>query len=105
MASLIKHNHITAKDFLTGADEAKAFVNKEYIKLHQSTLRKVDVLANLLNRAIDRTLKVKSKWWQIYGLLPQGIYEWLTSRWWGQLIITIITLVIGALLGNMIEFN
>lgn len=102
LESLIKLNGITAKDFLPGADEAKAFSNKEYIKLHQSTLRKVDVLANLLNRAIDRTLKVRTKWWQIYGLSPQGIYEGMASIWWGRLLLCLATLLVGAWLGKVL---
>lgn len=43
--SLMELNHITAKDALTGAEEAKAFEDKKFVRLHQSTLRKVDVMA------------------------------------------------------------
>lgn len=102
LQELLHFNHITAKDFLTGAEEALAFKNKDYIKLHQSTLRKVDVLANLLNRAMDGTLKVRSNWWQIYGLHPQGVYEVLTSKWWFQIIWTFVSLILGAMLGRLI---
>jgi hypothetical protein len=42
MLKLIERNHVTHKDFLAGSEEAKAFENKEYVKLHQSTLRKVN---------------------------------------------------------------
>lgn len=103
LESLIKLNKISAKDFLPGAEEAKAFENKEYIKLHQSTLRKVDVLANLINRAIDGTLKVSSKWWDIHGISPQGIFDYVIGKWWFQIIWTIISLVLGALIGKMIQ--
>ena len=41
---LIEKNNITKRDFLGGAEEAAAFENKEFVKLHQSTLRKVDIL-------------------------------------------------------------
>lgn len=61
MEKLLLFNNIQAKDYLKGADEAEAFAQKEYIKLHQSTLRKVDVFADLLNRAIQGTLKVSWK--------------------------------------------
>lgn len=99
---LLDYNGIKAKDFLRGADEAEAFKNKEYIKLHRSTLRKVDVLSNILNRAIDKKLKVRSKWYEIYGVSPQGLFEYLTGRWWFRLVWTGITLFIGALLGHYI---
>lgn len=101
LESLIKYNNIAAKDFLPGADEATAFVNKEYIKLHQSTLRKVDVLANLLNRAIDGKLKVRSKWQDIYGVSPQGIYEWLNSKWWFHVVGALLSFAIGRWSNNM----
>ena len=58
MEKLIELNNIGAKDYLSGKDEATAFENKEYVKLHRSTLRKVDVFANILNRTINNTLKV-----------------------------------------------
>ncbi len=102
LEKLLDFNHITAKDFLTGAMEADAFKKKEYIKLHQSTLRKVDVLANLLNRAIDKSLKVETKWWEIYGVSPQGLYENLRGRWWFQIIWTVISLLLGAWIGSVI---
>ena len=102
LESLLKYNHITAKDFMPGAEEAKAFEKKEYIKLHQSTLRKVDVLANILIRAIDRTLRVRSKWWQIFGLSPQGIYESITSRWWCQIFLSLLSMIIGAVIGHFL---
>ena len=99
--SLLKFNDIKAKDFLSGQEEAKAFENKEYVRLHLSTLRKVDCLANLLNRAIDGTLKVNSKWWDIYGITPQSIFEYLTGRWWFQILWTLLTLILGAWIGRM----
>lgn len=102
MEKLLERNGIKAKDFLSGNDEAIAFENKEYIKLHMSTLRKVDVFANLLNRAIDNSLKVNSKWYEIYGLSPQGIFDYCKDKWWIQILVNIILLVIGAVIGNII---
>lgn len=102
MESLIRYNGIKAKDYLKGAEEAEAFANKEYIKLHQSTLRKVDVFANILNLAIQGTLKVQSKWYEIYGISPQGFFEYCQSQWWIQLIWTIVTLFLGAWIGKLL---
>ena len=102
LESLLKKNNIIAKDFLPGAEEAIAFDNKEYIKLHQSTLRKVDVIASLLNRAIDNALKVESKWWEIYGLSPQGLYESITSRWWCQIILAVASIILGTIIEHYV---
>jgi len=48
LGKIIEKNKISDKDMLSGADEAKAFEEKEFVKLHQSTLRKVDILSNLV---------------------------------------------------------
>ncbi len=99
MQKLIEYNSIKVKDYLSGHEEADAFAEKEYVKLHMSTLRKVDVFANILNRAINNTLRVKSKWYEIYGLSIQGVMSYLQNTWWIQVIWTIVSLVLGALLG------
>lgn len=100
MEKLLEYNNISAKDFLSGQLEAEAFNNKKYVKLHMSTLRKVDVFSNILTRAINGKLKVKSTWKDIYGISFQGVYNYLIEKWWFQLIWTIVTLVLGALMGK-----
>lgn len=102
MEKLIEYNKISAKDYLSGQSEADAFNNKEYVKLHRSTLRKVDTFANIINRAINNTLKVQSKWYEIYGISPQGIFNYCQSKWWVQIILSIITLILGAVIGKYI---
>lgn len=100
MHSLMSLNSITAKDALTGAEEAKAFEEKEYVKLHQSTLRKVDVIANLLDRTLDGSLKTKAGWWDLYGMHPVALLEFLTEHWiWGLIVVVsvIISIVSGLL--------
>ena len=103
MEKLIEKNNIKAKDYLSGSQEADAFKNGEYVKLHMSTLRKVDVFANILNRAINNTLKVNSTWKEIYGISIQGIFNFCKETWWIQIIWTIISMILGALIGIGIE--
>lgn len=67
LKNVVEMNKISDKDMLTGQEEADAFDNGEYVKLHQSTLRKVDVLASILERVEDGRLKTKSKRSEIYG--------------------------------------
>jgi hypothetical protein len=67
LPSLVEKNLITHRDFLNGKAEADAFIDKQYVKLHQSTLRKVDVLANIVERAADGSLKTNSNRKDIYG--------------------------------------
>lgn len=81
LENLMHHNHVTPRDFLTGAQEAGAFESKEFVKLHQSTLRKVDVLANLAERAHAGDLKTLSSWWEIHGRSVKAAGEWLKEHW------------------------
>ncbi|MGO8714002.1 MAG: hypothetical protein ACLQUZ_18445 [Rhizomicrobium sp.] len=72
---------MTDKDALTGACEADAFKDQQYVKLHQSTLRKVDMLTNIFERAEDGSLKTEARWLEIYGLHPQIIVEFIREHW------------------------
>lgn len=81
LESLIKKNKITDMGFLTGKKEADAFDNKDYVKLHQSTLRKVDTFGNILERASDGSLKTNAKWTDIHGLSPKLWAEWAGEHW------------------------
>lgn len=102
MEKLLELNNIKPKDYLSGANEAEAFKNKEYIKLHRSTLRKVDVFNNLMTRSIQNKLKTQSKWYDVYGISAQGVFEYCKNKWWIQLFVWILALVLGAILGNLL---
>jgi hypothetical protein len=81
LEKIIKKNNITDLNFLTGQEESDAFDNKEYVKLHQSTLRKVDILANILGRTLNRRLRTNAKWVEIYGIHPNVIGELIKEHW------------------------
>lgn len=81
LEKLIEKNNISHRDFLVGAEEAKAFENSEYLKLHQSTLRKVDIFANIAGRAENGTLKTNATWWEIHGGTIAASGEWLREHW------------------------
>lgn len=102
MEKLLELNNIKPRDYLSGANEAEAFKNKEYIKLHRSTLRKVDVFNNLMTRSIQNKLKTQSKWYDVYGISAQGVFEYCKNKWWIQLFVWILALVLGAILGNLL---
>ena len=98
LEKLVDLNNFSKLCFLSGKDEASAFENKQYIKLRNSTLRKVELLANILAAAINGTLKTNSKWKDKYGLNIQGVYEALKERWWFNVITFMIGILIGILL-------
>lgn len=81
LVKLIEKNKISHRDMLTGAEEAEAFENKEYVKLHQSTLRKVDIFANIFGRTSDGTIKTNSKWYETYGIHPKVLVELVREHW------------------------
>ncbi len=103
LSKLLERNYIHSLNLLVGADEANAFENKEYVKLHQSTLSKVDVLENILKRAADGNLKTNSKLKDIYGLTPQGIFELIKDHWLWSLIVFIISLILAYLINYSIN--
>ena len=100
---LLEKNDIKVKDFLSGQQEADAFKNQEYVKLHMSTLRKVDIFADILHRAINNTLQVDSTWKDWYGLSMQGIIDFCRDTWWIQGVWTILSMFLGALIGIWVE--
>ena len=80
LMSLTNINDLTTRDALSGAKEAEAFQRKDYVALHQSTLRKVDILANLATRAFEGTLKTNASWWEIKGGSLRGLVEFLKDH-------------------------
>lgn len=81
LESLMKKNHISAPDFLNGQQEAEAFEQRDYVKLHQSTLRKVDVMGNIVGRAASETLETNSTWWEQNGGYLRAGSEALKEHW------------------------
>lgn len=81
MASLTAINKITNKDCLTGQEESDAFEAGEYVKMHLSTLRKVDVMAEILGRAVDGSLITKSTRTERYGSILGVVVGFVTEHW------------------------
>lgn len=91
--SLLDINKITAKDLLNGQQEADAFDSKEFIKLHQSTLRKVDLMSNILERVLDGSLKTKSSWMDVNGIHPAVVVEVVTDHWAWSLAVFVVGVI------------
>jgi hypothetical protein len=93
LEALLKLNGWSDRGFLPGADEATAFVNGEYVKLHQSTLKKVDVIQNILERTHEGTLKTDATWADQHGTSLAAAVDWATSSWLFKLLGSIGILV------------
>lgn len=73
MLNMAIKNNISTRDALNGKEEADAFDEKNYLKLHMSTMRKVEVIDRILEELEYNTLDVVSKFNDIYGLSIIGI--------------------------------
>lgn len=63
MLKLMELNGGIAQDFLSGADEFEAFKNREFCKIHKSTMRKIRFFHLVFNRLAERKLKTaRSNW-------------------------------------------
>lgn len=102
LQKLVEKNRITDRDFLTGAEEAEAFEGGEYVKLHLSTLRKVDVMANIAQRFDEGTLRTNATFKEEYGLYPQALVELLREHWIVGLLGLVVLLI--AIAGAIISF-
>lgn len=91
--NLCRFNRISDRDALTGAQEAEAFKQKQYVRLHQSTLRKADMISNVFERMEDGSLKTKARWLDIYGLHPKVVVEFVREYWVWTLITMVATLI------------
>lgn len=66
MANALSMNNIDKRNFLTGAEEAQAFINKDFNKLHMSTIAKTDAFRELLDLQFMGKLKTKLHPIQMY---------------------------------------
>lgn len=93
LESLIKLNQITDCDFLTGKQEAEAFENKQYIALHRSTARKVDIFANIIQRIDNKMLKTNTRYWELHGGKLRSICFFLYTNIYICAIVNIFALI------------
>lgn len=93
LTKLLEKNRITAKDFLSGEQEAEAFLKKDYVKLHQSTLRKVDIFGNLLERLGCGSLKTNATLNDIYGSRFAYVIEVIKHHWFFALLALVGTIL------------
>jgi hypothetical protein len=97
--NLYKLNRITMDGFLTGKEEAEAFTKKEYLKLHFSTLRKIDNLNTVIEKCLDNILKTNAKFKDIYGISPGILFIYMKENW----LLALVFLIIGGVLINYIS--
>lgn len=97
LTKLVELNAISNKDLLSGAEEAAAFETRSYVRLHQSTLRKVEILATVASRTWEGTLRTNARRMEMFGTSVGGWIESITDHWLYKLFgfIGIIASIIG----------
>lgn len=77
MPSLMRLNGGLHRYFLTGAEEVEAFKNKEYIKLHNSTLCKVGFFHRVIDLTLQGKLNTSAQGW---GVRLDRLFESRTAK-------------------------
>lgn len=103
LLNLAKRNSISPINALTGSEEAESFNKKEYLKLHMSTLKKVDIIHSIIYKVETKNLKVLTTTKQIYGLTIPGVISMIKDTPWLLLITTIIGYLLNILLEPVIQ--
>ena len=96
LLNLANRNSINTQDALKGKDEAEAFDRKQYLELHKSTLRKLDIIDYIIDRTYKNELLVVAKKKDIYGYTIPGIIEIVKNNWILLGIWTILIYILGA---------
>lgn len=100
LMSVIEMNEITDDDALQGAEEAEAYKNGDYLKLHRSTLRKVNVFANIFDKIHANKLKTDASFSDKHGIKFVVLPELIKSH---PLYTALI--VISTLIGVFVKFD
>lgn len=80
LENIYKLNEISSKDFKSGEEEAKLFEQKNYVALHQSTLAKADIIANLCQLAFEGKIKTNASWGTVHGHGLRAVTSWLSQH-------------------------
>ena len=90
-------------DALKGKDEADAFDNRDFLKLHMSTIRKVEMIDRVLTLQEKNKLKVNTWLIQTCGITPVGIIEIVRNNWILFTLWSITMAVIGMALEPVVQ--
>lgn len=103
LLNLANRNKVTVRDALSGKDEAAAFENKEYLKLHMSTLRKVEIIDRLLTAYQSDKLIHNARIFDVYDLSFPGIIHLVKESPLLLGVWTILIFVIGIVVEPIIK--
>jgi len=95
LLNLSIRNKITTRDALTGTAEAEAFDARNFLLLHMSTMRKVELIDRLLTLEEKNQLKVDVTIFKSCGISIPGIIEIVRNNWILFLLWSVAMAIIG----------
>lgn len=96
-------NSISTRDALTGAEEAAAFERRDYIALHMSTMRKIEMIDRVLTLQEKKELKVNVSIFRSCGITIPGLIEIVKNNWLLFLIYSILMAILGMALEPAVQ--
>lgn len=102
MDKLMEKNQLEPKQYLTGAAEAKAFEEGKYYELSMSTSSKVRMFTQMVNMAIDKTLKTNTPEKKLYGKSLLAYWYRFKEKPYFVVIIFIVTNIISAIISHFV---
>jgi len=103
MLNLASRNKISRRDALVGKDEPAAFENREYLSLHMSTLRKVEIINRLLTAYQNGNLKHNARIKEVYGVSVLGIISLVKESPPLWIVWSILVFIIGVIADSIIQ--
>ncbi|MEO1663451.1 MAG: hypothetical protein AAFU54_02335 [Chloroflexota bacterium] len=103
LKQLMDRNDISSSTFMLGAAEAIAFEKQEYVKLHQSTLRKVNVIHELLELEWYDDLQTDASWIETYGYDVGFWIDRIMAHWLFKLVVVILVGFVLAVAGFALD--
>ena len=97
ISRLVELNGISDKGVLSGDAEPKALEAGDYLRVQQSTLRKLEIFSCIFELARRKKLKTDASWADLTGLHPFFIFDAIKRHWLVSLFL-FGTSIIGALI-------
>lgn len=99
MTKLMDKNFLKPLNFLSGSEEAQAFKDNKYHNLSMSTAGKVRMFSQMVDLAIDDTLKTNTKKIELYGIGLEAKWHYFKETKWFLTVSWLTTTIIGTLIG------
>lgn len=102
MDKLMVKNELEPKQYLTGVAEAQAFEDGKYYELSMSTSSKVRMFSQMVNMAIDKTLKTNTSKKELYGNSFLAHWYRFKEKPYFVIVVFIVTNIISAFIGHLV---